>query len=137
MSVPIHVNGPNRPSRLSPSIFHYVRRSLVTIIRVFLVYRPFRFFLLLAVVPTGLGLLLSMRFVYHYLAGQGQGMVQSLILAAVLLISGCFLFVVALLADLTAANRQLLERLDWRLRELEDTLTAHPQNGGKETRTGS
>lgn len=45
MCVPIRVNEELRPSRLVRSIFAYVRRSTWTMIRIFVVYRPFKFFL--------------------------------------------------------------------------------------------
>ena len=43
-SVPVRVNGELRPSRLVRSIPSYVWRSMVTILRIFIVYRPFLFF---------------------------------------------------------------------------------------------
>ena len=44
---------------------------------------------------------------------------QSLILAAVLLISGFQTILVAFLADVLAANRKMLEDVKYRLRELD------------------
>src|SRR5690606_31875545 len=46
ISVPIRVNEDLRPSRLVKSIADYVRKSVTTIVRMFVVYRPFRFFML-------------------------------------------------------------------------------------------
>lgn len=114
-SVPIRVNGDLRPSRLVKSIPSYIKRSIVTIIRIFVVYQPFRFFGALAVLLFGAGFLIGLRFVWLYFSGQGAGHIQSLILAGVLLGVGFQTFLVAFLADLLAANRKLLEDIRFRL----------------------
>ena len=133
-SVPVHVNAPTRPSRLSRNTYEYVRRSLATIIRIFMLYRPMRFFIMLGAVPFGAGMLVGLRFLIAYFMGHGDGKIQSLILAAVLLICGFFLFIIALLADLISANRRLLEKLDWRLREVEEKSRAPAAQGPHDTR---
>lgn len=128
LSVPIRVNGPTRPSRLSRGAFDYMLRSIGTIVRIFVVYRPMRFFVTLGSIPFAAGCLIGLRFLGRYLSGHGQGMVQSLILAAVFLLSGCFLFVIAFVADVIAANRVLLENANLRLRRLEQgRRDAHPR----------
>lgn len=108
-SVPIRVNGDLRPSRLVKSIPSYIKRSIVTIIRIFIIYRPFRFFGTIGAVLFGAGLLLGLRFLWKYLGGEGEGHVQSLILAALLLGMGFQTLLIAVVADLLAANRKLLE----------------------------
>ena len=109
LSVPIRVNGDLRPSRLVKSIPSYLRRSILTIIRIFVVYQPARFFGTIALVLFSLGLLLGLRFLYFWLADEGQGHVQSVVLASVLLTMGFQSLLVAFLADVIAANRRLLE----------------------------
>jgi membrane protein implicated in regulation of membrane protease activity len=47
-----------------------------------------------------------------------------LILAALLMGSGFFLVVVGLLADLIGVNRNLLERLDWKVQQVEEKLVS-------------
>lgn len=108
-SVPVRVNGDLRPSRLVKSIPSYIKRSIFTIIRIFVIYRPFRFFGVLGSLIFGTGVLLGLRFLLQYLQGNGDGHVQSLILAAALLIMGAQTFLVAFLADLLSANRKLME----------------------------
>lgn len=115
-SVPIRVNGDLRPSRLVKSIPSYIKRSIVTIIRIFIIYRPFRFFGTIGAVLFGAGLLLGLRFLWKYLGGEGEGHVQSLILAALLLGMGFQTLLIAVVADLLAANRKLLEDVRYRLR---------------------
>lgn len=114
-SVPIRVNGDLRPSRLVKSIPSYIKRSIVTIIRIFIIYRPFRFFGTIGAVLFGAGLLLGFRFLWNYLGGEGEGHVQSLILAALLLGMGFQTLLIAVVADLLAANRKLLEDVRYRL----------------------
>ena len=119
-SVPVRVNGELRPSRLVKSIPSYIKRSIFTIGRIFVVYRPFRFFASIGIVLLSIGLLFGFRFLYFYLAGQGDGHVQSVILSGVLLSMGFQTILVAFLADLLAANRKLLEDLRYRLQAIED-----------------
>src|SRR5690606_10438248 len=87
-SVPIRVNRDMRPSRLVRSIPAYVRKSMITIVRMFVVYRPFRFFMAVGGALFLGGVAIGGRFVYYWMNGEGSGMVQSLILAAVLLMMG-------------------------------------------------
>ena len=121
LSVPVEVNAPTRPSRLMRSSSEYVRRSLVTMLRSFVIYRPLRFFLVPTVLATGLGVAIGARFLVLWMGGNGSGNVQSLILAAILIILGAVCLSVGLAADLLSVNRRLLEdiqasqrRRDWR-----------------------
>jgi glycosyltransferase involved in cell wall biosynthesis len=109
ISVPIRVNGDLRPSRLVKSIPSYIKRSIVTIIRIFVIYRPFRFFGTIGAMLFTVGFLIGLRFLWYYLQGKGVGHSQSLILASVLLGMGFQTLLVAFVADLLAANRKLLE----------------------------
>ncbi|MBK5929428.1 glycosyltransferase family 2 protein [Halochromatium salexigens] len=113
-TVPVRVNPNLRPSRLMRSIPSYIWLSTVTIVRIFVIYRPFRFFASIGVLLFGLGFLIGLRFLGVYLSGSGSGHVQSLILAAVLLGMGFQTILVAFLADLLAANRKLLEDIRFR-----------------------
>jgi len=111
MAIPIRVNGYLRPSRLVRSVPSYIKRSLITIIRIFVVYQPFKFFFSIGLVLFLSGFLVGLRFLWKYIAGEGGGHVQSLILSGVLLGMGFQTFLVAFLADLLAANRKLLEEV--------------------------
>lgn len=123
MSVPVRVNSQLRPSRLIRSIPDYIRRSFLTIIRIFMTYRPFRFFALLGLLSIAVGLIPSVRFLYFYFTASGAGHIQSLIYGVLFLGNGFALIVVGLLADLIGINRQLLEELRWRIRNIEYELT--------------
>lgn len=118
-SVPIRVNEDLRPSRLFKSMPAYIKRSIITIIRIFVIYRPFRFFGSIAAVLFGAGFLIGLRFLWYYLQGNGDGHVQSLILASILLVMGFHAFLIAFIADLQAANRKLMEDLRFNMRVVE------------------
>lgn len=122
-SVPISSNKVLRPSRLIKSIPLYLKKSIITIIRIFVIYKPFRFFMAIGMLLFLLGVLLGLRFLYHYISGQGSGHIQSLILASVLLGIGFQTMLVAFLADLQAANRRLMEDVQYRLRKMEMNAT--------------
>jgi glycosyltransferase involved in cell wall biosynthesis len=116
-SVPIRTNADLRPSRLFSSIPNYIKKSVVTIVRIFVVYKPFRFFMTIAVVLFGLGFLLGLRFLYFYITADGSGHQQSVVLAGVLMGMGFQTILVAFLADLLAANRKLLEEIRYNLKK--------------------
>lgn len=134
LCVPIRTNKDLRPSRLISSVPNYLRRSFSTIIRSFITYEPLRFFLVPAVVLFFATAALGIRYLLFFLAGEGAGHVQSLLLALGLFTLGSSLFIVGFLADLIAVNRKLLEGMDYRLKELEARLeeqsttpSAHPR----------
>jgi len=115
VSVPIRVNESLRPSRLIKSIPSYVRRSIITIVRIFIIYRPFLFFGSIGTTLFVTGFLIGSLFLWRYLNGYGAGHIQSLILAAVLLILGFQTLLIAFVADLLSANRKLLENIRFKL----------------------
>jgi glycosyltransferase involved in cell wall biosynthesis len=118
-SVPVRVNRALRPSRLLKSIPSYVTKSLVTIVRIFVVYKAFRFFMSIGIVLFSAGLLGGIRFLYYYLSGGGAGHVQSLIFSSILLGIGFQTMLTAFLADLLAVNRRLMEDVQYRLKRME------------------
>ena len=118
-SVPISVNSKTRDSKLVKNMFSYICKSMKTTIRMFIVYRPFRFFFSLALLLGLFGLLLVGRFLFFYFNGDGNGHIQSLIFAAVFLLSAVQLVIVAILGDLLSINRRLLEDVQTRLKKIE------------------
>ena len=121
-SVPVRVNGEIRPSRLIKSMPAYLCRSIVTIARIFVIYKPFRFFMTIGMVVFGLGLLVALRFLYFYAIDEGAGHVQSVILGGVLLGMGFQTMLVAFIADLLGANRKLLEEVRYLTSVIRDRL---------------
>lgn len=120
-SVSVRVNEDLRPSRLVKSISSYIKRSIITIVRIFIIYRPFRFFGTIGTVLFTAGFLLGLRFLYKYLTGDGNGYVQSLILASILMGMGFQTILVAFITDLLSANRKLLEDLRFKVAQLESS----------------
>ncbi|PSB11222.1 glycosyl transferase [Pleurocapsa sp. CCALA 161] len=122
-SVPIRTNGFLRPSRLVKNIFAYVQHSILTIVRIFMTYRPLKFFMMLGSVPFSLGFLLCCRWLLLFWGIIGNDpakpRVPSLILAAMLILIGVQLWIFGLIADLMGVNRQLLEDIQLRLRRQE------------------
>jgi glycosyltransferase involved in cell wall biosynthesis len=116
LSVPIRTNGQLRPSRLVKSTLDYVRRSILTILRIFMTYCPMRFFFFLGAIPFSLGLLLGIRWLVLFWNIHPASHIPSLVLTAILLIFGLQLWVVGLIADLLAVNRSLLEDVQFRIR---------------------
>jgi glycosyltransferase involved in cell wall biosynthesis len=119
-SVPVRVNEELRPSRLVKSLSSYVRKSIVTIVRMFVVYRPFHFFAAIGVLLFSAGFAIGLRFLYYYFRDGGAGHVQSLIFASVLLSMGFQTMLVAFLADLLAVNRRLMEDVQFRQRTIDN-----------------
>lgn len=118
-SVPIRTNGYLRPSRLIKSVPVYIQRSILTILRIFMTYKPLRFFLILGSVPFSLGFLLGVRWLIFFWSGASRTRVPSLILAAILILIGFQLWMLGLVADLLAVNRRILEDIQLRLRRSE------------------
>lgn len=114
--VPINVNPDLRKSKLVKNIFDYVRRSMFTMIRMFIIYRPFRFFAILAGIFLTFGILIGIRFLYYFINGSGSGHIQSLILSAILIITGVQVAVIAVLSELMSINRKLLEDIQRRIK---------------------
>jgi glycosyltransferase involved in cell wall biosynthesis len=121
MSVPIRTNDFLRKSRLIHSIPAYLARSFNTILRIFMTYKPLSFFMIPGSISILAGTILGLRFLYFYFfTNTSSGHIQSLILAAVLLILGVFLVTVGLIADLISVNRKLLENVEYRLQRLDE-----------------
>jgi len=127
--VPVRVNEDLRPSRLVKSISSYIKRSIITIFRIFVVYEPFRFFLRIGMVMFIIGMVPVVRFLYYYATTGGAGHIQSLVLAAVLMLMGFQSMIAAFIVDLMAVNRALLEDIQYRLRKAAG-------NPGKESARG-
>jgi glycosyltransferase involved in cell wall biosynthesis len=116
MSVPVRTNPPTRPSRLYRGVGTYMRKSATTIFRIYTLYRPLKTFFAIGTTMLLLGTVLGGRFLYHFLSGDRSGHIQSLILAAILLIAGFQTLLIGLVADLISVNRRLSEEILVRLK---------------------
>lgn len=118
-SVPVRTNPELRKSRLFSSMFGYVKRSMVTIVRSFMMYKPLRFFTLIGGIFLLIGLALGIRFLVYFCMGAGTGHIQSLILASTLSMMGFMTVIIGLQADVIAGNRKLLEDIQYHVRKLD------------------
>ena len=114
--VPVNVNPDLRKSKLVKNMFDYIKHSIFTMVRMFIIYRPFRFFMILAALFFLPGALLGLRFVWSYINGSGSGHIQSLILSAILIITSVQVGVIAILSELFSINRKILEDIQKRLK---------------------
>lgn len=118
-SVPIQTNEELRPSRLFSSMFGYVKKSMVTIIRSYMMYKPMHFFITLGCFPFFIGIGLGLRFIVAWCRGSGQGNIQSLILCSTLIMIGVMVWVLGMLADVIAANRKILQEVQQKVRDID------------------
>ena len=118
-SVPVRTNGELRKSRLFSSMFGYVKRSMLTIVRAFMMYRALTFFSIVGLVPFTIGFALAIRFLVFFFNGSGNGHIQSLVFSSTLMMLGFMTFIVGLQADCIANNRKLLEDIQYRIRRLD------------------
>ena len=120
ISVPIRVNDSYRKSRLVKNIFQYIQKNSFTILRMFIIYRPFRFFAIIGGSIFLIGISLLARFIFLYILDDGNGHIQSLIISSMLVITGFQTFLFGILADLLAINRKLIEDVQVRTKKLEN-----------------
>lgn len=119
--VPVATNARTRESRLFDSIFSYIKRSSATIVRIYTMYEPLKVFTYLGLTVSAVGFAGIVRLLYYYTEGQAFRHIASLIASAILILVGFLVLALGLLADVTAANRKLLEDLLYRVRSLEGT----------------
>lgn len=110
-SIPIKVNLKTRESRLFHSLWGHIKKSGATTVRVFTMYEPLKVFSYIGGFFSLCGFAIGVRFLFFYAIGNAGGHIQSLLLAAVLLIIGFQIFLIGLVADLIASNRKLLENI--------------------------
>ena len=118
-SVPIRTNAELRPSRLFSSMFGYVKKSMVTIIRAFMMYKPLKFFTIVGLIPFIIGAAIGIRYLVFLFMGDAGGHIQSLILACILILMGFMTIIIGLQADIIARNRKILEDIQYHVRKLD------------------
>lgn len=128
MSVPISTNAELRPSRLFSSMFGYIKKSMFTIIRAYIMYKPLRFFVGVGSIPLIGGIILGIRYLIILANGGGAGNIQSLILCSLLIMIGVLVMVLGMLADTIAANRKIIEDIQYHVRSLDYKKEDNEQN---------
>ena len=135
-SVPIRTNPELRKSRLFHSMFGYIKKSSITILRSYLMYKPLKFFGIIGTILNAAGLALAIRYIVYKAMGDGAGHVQSLIVMAVLFMIGIFSYLIGLLADVIASNRKILEDVQYHVRRAEYDIY-ELKNGGDGEENGA
>ncbi len=118
-SVPVRTNPELRPSRLFSSMFNYIKKSVLTIGRALLMYRPLLVFSVIGGILSLIGVGIGIRFLIAFFTGNAAGHIQSLILCSMMIILGVMTIIVGLQADVIAANRKLLEDIQYHVRKID------------------
>jgi glycosyltransferase involved in cell wall biosynthesis len=127
--VPVGTNRTERPSRLFPSTWNYVRRNAIAIFRAYAMYEPLRVFTTAAVVLAVAALLAWAPFLVDWIVnGDSSGHIQSLILGAVLAIAAVQMFALGIVGDALAGQRVMAQRTFERIRRVELRLGIEPSH---------
>lgn len=120
VSVPIRTNEKLRESRLFTNIWVFISHSVSIMVRVYSSYRAMKIFSLAGLLTFALGFLIGLRFLYlYFFTTEHDQHVQSLILAAILLLAGFQMILTGIVADLINSTRGVLEDVSYRLRRME------------------
>ena len=117
-SVPIRTNPELRKSRLFSSMWGYVKKSMLTILRALLMYKSLMCLTIVGCIPFLIGLGIGIRYLIYFFGGHSAGHIQSLILACTLMIIGFMTFVIGMLADVLSANRKIMEDVQYTVRKM-------------------
>lgn len=119
-SVPVRTNPKLRESKLIKSTWRYVLNSILLIIKLYITYQPFKFFILLSVFFFTICAILGIRFTYYFMAGIGNNYIKSLIVSGFFLFLGSQTIILAFLSDNIGTNRKLSEDILYRVRKIEN-----------------
>ena len=114
---PVRTNKKLRESRLFPSMQVYLRRTLVTMLKVYSMYRPLKVFTIAGGITFLTGFIIGCRYLFFFFQGQTEGHIQSLILSAIMLTVGFQMIMMGISAELISVNRQLLEDIQLRIKK--------------------
>ncbi|MEM3154159.1 MAG: glycosyltransferase family 2 protein [Candidatus Woesearchaeota archaeon] len=106
-------------SRLISNIWSYAKRAGSMLLRSYVRYKPLKVFLIAGILVSLPGFFFSLRYLAFWLNGEQGAHIQSLIAAAVFLIVGFQLIMLALLADTIDANRTVSEEALYRIKKME------------------
>jgi len=115
--VGIRTNEKLRESRLIKSIPSYIVRSTATIVRIYMMYEPLKTFLGIGLVFMVPGVALVLRFLYFNFTSGRSGLIQSLIISAILIMMGFGAMLLGLLGDIISVNRRIGQELLYRTKK--------------------
>lgn len=133
-SIPVRTNLVTRPSRLMRGTYDYIKKQGATIVRIYAMYEPLKFFVLAGASLCALGALLLLRYLFFRITGGATGTryVQSVIVGSILLTIGILIALIGLVADLIANVRRLQEDTLYLVKKME--LQMERERGEREQR---
>jgi glycosyltransferase involved in cell wall biosynthesis len=117
--VPVETNSATRPSRLFKSMRSFLRRQVISILRSYFMYRSLYAFMTLGLLMAAIGMVPILRFLYFFAIGEGDGMIQSLVIGSLFVSLGYVTVIIAFLSDSIATNRRIAEECLERLRRMD------------------
>lgn len=121
-SVDVRVNPKIRDSRLFKNSLEHIRKSAATIMNMFVLYRPGRFFSIIGSLFLVPALILGLRFIYLVFIvpdpEPDRTYLPSLILLAIFAFIGIFSFFLGIIGELIKQQRKLMEEVNRNLREM-------------------
>lgn len=134
--MPVRTNDKLRESRLFPNVGVFITRSVTIMVRVYSSYGAMKVFSSLGLAAFGLGVAVGLRFLYFFsFTDSGDLHTQSLILAAVLMLTGVQMILTGIAADLINSSRAVMEDVSYRLRRMEAEQTRSAQTPNSEPAT--
>ncbi len=111
--LPIKTNPKLRDSRQFKSSWQHIRKSAPTIIRAFIMYRPYAFFFSIGFIQLVIGLIPMINFINiainHHQKAFGPHHLQSLLIGSIFIFASFISFALGIIADLIRINRIILE----------------------------
>jgi hypothetical protein len=120
-SLPVKTNKVTRPSRLMRGTYDYIKKQGATIVRIYAMYEPLKFFVLTGGALCAFGVLFLLRYLFYRLTGEAIGTryIQSVIAGGALMTIGVLIALIGLIADLISNVRRLQEDTLYRVKKME------------------
>ena len=119
-TIPVKTNLVTRPSRLMRGNFDYIKKQGATIVRIYAMYEPMKFFFLAGSALFLLGLAVLARvLILKLLGGTLASYIPAIVAGGVMMIIGVLIVLIGLVADLIASVRRLLEDTLYRVKKME------------------
>ncbi|MBI4407820.1 MAG: glycosyltransferase family 2 protein [Candidatus Kerfeldbacteria bacterium] len=119
LELPIADRKVERPSRLIKNVPSHIWKAGWNIVRNIVIFRPLRFFGLIGIVLTTVGMIPLIRFFYLYLMGNGSGHLQSIVIGVMFILLGYINLVLGLLGSAIGWHRKVTEEVLYRVKKLE------------------
>lgn len=125
-NTPVKRNESVRPSRLFGSTWKYIRRNAWTMMRIYVQYRPLKLFIPLGISLMVLSGLAFLPWIIDNLSPPATPHLQSVIIGAVLFLSGVQVILFGIIADSIYSVRSLTSKTLKRVRDIELRVGVEP-----------